>query len=246
MKISLILLFSFFWSGLAGPALPHAMHPSDSPVQIVKHHCYTLGYCEEYEQAAWVAYTLIPSQTKGQYKRASGFYEDPLVATGSAANADYTASGYDRGHLAPAGDMSFSAIAMKESFYYSNMSPQKPGFNRGIWKKLETRVRQWSAQCDSLRVVTGPVLSNIKEYIGPDSVAVPAMYYKALLFYHGQQVSALGFLMQNCADKRPLSAFVVPVDRVEAATGYDFFADLPDEMENKIEAVSQPSAWQEI
>jgi endonuclease G len=91
-------------------------------------------------------------------KRKDNFRSDPKVKTGSAALSDYKGSGYDRGHLAPAADFKWSATAMSESFYMSNMSPQVPGFNRGIWKNIESTVRNWAVENDEIYIVTGPVL----------------------------------------------------------------------------------------
>ena len=104
--------------------------------QIVNHLGYSLSYNEKNEQASWVAYELTADQVRGTVKRKDSFRSDPLIKTGSASLSDYKGSGYDRGHLAPAADMKWSTTAMSESFFMSNMSPQLPGFNRGIWKKL--------------------------------------------------------------------------------------------------------------
>ena len=100
---------------------------------------------EEHEQPAWVIYRLTKQQalTKAA-KRDDNFKEDPSVPTGSATLADYRRSGYDRGHLAPAADMAYSRQTMEDSFFMSNMSPQRPAFNRGIWKDLEAQVRDFA------------------------------------------------------------------------------------------------------
>lgn len=119
------------------PAQPS--HSSSN--QIIKHVAYTLKYNEIYEQADWVIYLLTAEEVKGTILRSDNFRTDTKVKTGSASLTDYRGSGYDRGHLAPAGDMKWSKTAMSESFYMSNMSPQKPGFNRGIWRSLESLVR---------------------------------------------------------------------------------------------------------
>ncbi len=91
--------------------------------ELVVHTYYSLDYNEEHEQANWVYYTLTPDDFGHGEERSSTFRADPMVSTGSAKVADYVKSGYDRGHLAPAGDMTRSADAMRESFYMSNMSP---------------------------------------------------------------------------------------------------------------------------
>ena len=110
-------------------------------------------------------------------KRGDDFRPDPAVPTGSATPQDYTRSGYDRGHLAPAADMSFSVKTMSESFYMSNMSPQAPQFNRGIWSKLEKQVRHFATKEKRIVVVTGPILPVEKTItIGANKVTVPQYF----------------------------------------------------------------------
>ena len=118
---------------------------------------YSLVYVEAYEQSKWVAYNLTEEETNKLYQRTNKFIIDSEVSTGTANDNDYKGAGYDRGHLAPASDMGYSSTTMTESFYYSNMSPQVPGFNRGIWKNLEELVRTWAVENKNVYVITGPV-----------------------------------------------------------------------------------------
>lgn len=148
---------------------------------------YTICYREEYEQPEWAAYTLTAEKLVKNASREDNFRPDPKISTGSASLADYKGSGYDRGHLAPAADFSYSEEAMSDSFYLSNMSPQNGSFNRGIWAKLEAAVRDWAGETLVTYVVTGPVLEKpASEYgfIGANEVSVPEFYYKALLFVY--------------------------------------------------------------
>jgi endonuclease G len=109
---------------------------------IVEHTFYSLSYIEKYEQAEWVAYNISDEQLKKpNVKRTDWFETDPKVITGSAKHSDYKGSGYTRGHLVPAGDMAFEELAMKETFFMSNMSPQIRSFNNGIWRELEEQSR---------------------------------------------------------------------------------------------------------
>ncbi len=104
----------------------------ESGAEIVRHTDFVLKYSEKHEQAEWVAYQLTLSEVEAEdYQRTDDFREDSAVSTGSATLDDYRGSGFDRGHLAPAEDFEWSAEAMSESFCMINMSPQKPGFNRG-------------------------------------------------------------------------------------------------------------------
>jgi endonuclease G len=211
--------------------------------QIIKHRNYILSYDEKFEQAQWVAYELNASETQGAIKRADNFRPDPIVKTGSANLKDYKGSGYDGGHLAPAADMGFSALAMSESFYMSNMSPQKPSFNRGIWKNLETQVRNWAKAYDKIYVVTGAVLKLGLPIIGKNMVAIPEKYYKIIFREKAGHSNMIAFLMANKKSEQPLSSFVVSVDQLEKLTGLNFFPQLPDGIENKLEAQHNELNW---
>ena len=215
----------------------------DANDQIIKHEAYILKYNETYEQAEWVAYQLTATETLSLYERSNDFKEDPEVKTGSATNSDYANSGYDRGHLAPAADMGWSEITMQESFYFSNMSPQDPSFNRGIWKKLEELIRDWAVEYDSLYVVTGPVLKTGLKTIGTNKVAVPGYYYKVIYTYFNGAHNAIGFVLKNEGSKDALNSHAVSIDSVENFTGINFFPNLPDDVESKIESTTCTSCW---
>jgi endonuclease G len=221
---------------------PDSLHPNElelplmkGNIPIIKHLGYAFQYSEKHEQAFWVGYELTKKETEKAFERTDEFIPDPAVSTGTATVADYAKSGYDRGHLAPAADMGWSQQAMAESFYFSNMSPQEPGFNRGIWKNLEEQVRTWAKAYDSIYVVTGPVLKDGLVQLGPNGVSIPKYYYKVILDNTGDDAKAIGFLMPNQASKEPLEKFAVSVDQVEQETGIDFFNKLPDSRENASE-----------
>ncbi len=210
---------------------------------IINHTGYSLLYNEKHEQASWVAYELTEKETNKLFERSDKFLVDPKVSTGSATSADYKESGYDRGHLAPAADMSWSELTMVESFYYSNMSPQLPGFNRGIWKSLEELVRSWAIENNSIYVVTGPVLSSGLKTIGVNGVSVPNYYYKVILDYSESSTKAIGFILPNQSSDRQLQEFAVSVDSVEKVTGIDFYYLLPDDQEASLESSVCVSCW---
>lgn len=209
---------------------------------LINHAAYSLVYDEVHEQAKWVAYELTAKETHKRYDRTNHFLVDPSVKTGSACDADYKGSGYDRGHLAPAGDMGWSATSMSESFYYSNMSPQVPGFNRGIWKKLEELVRTWASELDTIYVVTGPVLEADLATIGQNRVSIPKYYYKVILDIYSTQ-KAIGFIIPNEASSASLKSYAVSIDAVEKITGIDFFPSLSDPIETKVEATRCLNCW---
>jgi endonuclease G len=205
--------------------------------EIIRHTGFTLSYCERHEQARWVAYKLSAEQLKGTVTRTNRFMSDPNVAQGSATDADYKHSGFDRGHLAPAADMKWSDEAMRSSFYFSNMSPQKRGFNAGVWKRAEELVRTWANTYQMVYVVTGPVLHDSLQYIGQNKVSVPRLFYKVLLT--GDSSRALGFVIPHENSKMHLSQFAVSVDSVERLTGINFFHHLPDDIEQRLENMQE-------
>ena len=205
---------------------------------------YTLQYDEKYEQADWVAYELTRDEVMGPIERNDSFKSDPSVSTGSATLDDYRGSGYDRGHLAPAADMKMTAGSMSDSFYMSNMSPQAPGFNRGIWSRLESCVRTRAYDNGSIYIVTGPVLTKDSyPTIGTDEVAVPEYYYKVILDYTEPEIKAIGFILPNEKSSEPLQSFAKSVDEVESFTGIDFYPLLPDNQEEVIESTFDTSLW---
>lgn len=208
--------------------------------QIIVHDGYTLRFEDTYKVAAWVAYPLLPQEITGDTQReGSSFKPDPAVLTGSALPADYTKSGYDRGHLAPAGDFRFSRQMMSESFYMSNMTPQLPAFNRGIWKELETLVRNWGLRDGGLYVVTGPVLTPGLPTIGRvNQVSVPAQFYKVILYCHKPDIRMIGFLINNEGSHEPLTSFVVPIGEIERLTGLNFFPLIPAELNTRLKTAT--------
>ncbi len=217
--------------------------PLSRNYDIIKHKAYTLSYLEKYEQAEWVAYMLTSDMIKGGIERDDKFKSDPLVPSGSASPSDYSRSGYDKGHLCPAADMSWSPIAMKECFYMSNMSPQKPQFNRGIWKRLEVQVRTWAKEHDTLYVVTGGILKDKQKKIGKNKVSVPKEFYKVILLNNDNNYEGIGFILPNKSSKLELSLYAVPIDSVEAITHIDFFPELPDSIEDNIEKYYSNNKW---
>jgi endonuclease G len=215
--------------------------------KLIQHSGYSFVYSEEHEQAKWIAYVLNNKELDGIVGRSDNFREDPSVSSGSASNLDYAKSGYDRGHLAPAADMKWSEKAMSESFYFSNMSPQLPAFNRGIWKMLEEKMRDWALENDSILIVTGPILSskNAKKHpsIGPNSVTVPAYYYKAILDFKKEKSKSIAFILPNQGSKMPLKSFMVSIDSLEKLSKIDFFYKLDDKLETSVESRFCKECW---
>ncbi|MFD2933633.1 DNA/RNA non-specific endonuclease [Spirosoma flavum] len=215
-----------------------SVKPGDN---IIQHEGYTLRYRDQYKDADWVAYPLLAYEITGDADRKyEQFMPDPTVEKGTAVPSDYTRSGYDRGHLAPAGDFKFSQRIMRETFFMSNITPQAPQFNRGIWKELEELVRTWAIRDKGVYVVTGPVLKPGLPTIGKaNEISVPEKFYKVILYCNKPDIRMIGFLLDNEASTNSLREFVVPIDRIEQLTGIDFFPKIPDDLERKLESKSR-------
>ena len=207
--------------------------------ELVRHAYYVLDFNKEHHQANWVYYELSSERLVKRAERKDNFRIDPAVEEGCATLADYRKSGYDRGHLCPAADMSFNAQAMSESFYLSNMSPQVHACNAGVWSRVEAHFRSRAAEED-LHVVVGPVFKDIRGTIGESGVTVPGYFYKILYSPESQQMVA--YVVPNRSSSRPISDFACSVDKVEDLTGIDFFPGLPDELERLVEADTAPHA----
>ena len=211
---------------------------------IIERPGYALGYIEYHEQPALVIYIMTKAEaTTKVAKRTNKFRTDPEIPTGSATTGDYRRSGYDRGHLAPAADMAFSWQTMTDSFFMSNMSPQKPAFNRGIWKDLEALVRCFAITERKIVVVTGPILPKKKTVtIGTNQVTVPTHYYKVIFDLTPPQ-KMIGFILPNEGSDESLATFAVTVDAVEKATGLNFFSRVPKEEQERLERTISTKAW---
>ena len=227
---------------------------------LVKHSLMVLEYDEQAEQAKWVGHVISPAITVGQVGRTNDFREDPKIATGSAQETDYFMKylqadssytydgyGYDRGHLAPSADFRWSPIALSESYFYSNMSPQLPDFNRGIWATLENEIRGYLYRNPEhhLIVFTGPVLNStlpIQER-SPNQLRIPTTYWKVVFDPLAQRM--IGYIIPNAGSAYPVSNFASTVDEVERVSGIDFFADMPNVLEDQLEGQLEKEKWLE-
>ena len=217
--------------------------PTSTTHQIIQHDYYTLSYNEKYEQAEWVAYELKKSYLKSSNFERPYFIENPKVKTRSADWRNYKKSGYDKGHLCPAGDMAFAINAYNDTFFTSNISPQVHDFNGGVWNRLEQKVRYWATKYDGVYVITGGVLKSNLKTIGQEKVLVPNYFYKILLDYSNGEFKMIAFLVANEKSDKPLYSFVVSVDSVEKMTGIDFFPKLDDKTESRLEKTSDYKTW---
>jgi len=212
--------------------------------QLINREAYTLLHDGNKKVSLWVSYHLTKEDLQGTTGRTDNFRPDPEISPGRRAElSDYKGSGYDRGHMAPAGDMKRSKKVMSESFYLSNMCPQEAGLNRNKWRILEEKTRNFTRAKGESWIITGPVFMDIDGdgnkdrlgRIGTNRVWVPTHFYKIIVTKNGE-IKSISFLMPNRKPAGEIEDYQVPVDSIEKLTGLDFLNELPDNIENKIEA----------
>lgn len=207
---------------------------------------YRKGYVLDHDNtkrvASWVSYHLTDAYLVRNVPRTDDFRHDPDLPEGQRAELeDYEKSGYDRGHLAPAEDMRRDRQTESETFLLSNIAPQiGVGFNRGIWKDLEAKVRGWAKARKNIYVMTGPIYES-KNYktIGPNKVTVPTHFYKIIISCvpKGENLDAIAFILPNKnISSDSLGNYITTIDEVEWRTGLDFLKELNDRIENKLES----------
>lgn len=212
--------------------------------RVIRHKGYTVSYNSDWKIPNWVAYELTAEEVAGEEPRANKFVPDPMVPKYESANTkDYTNSGYDRGHMAPAADMKWHPQAMRESFYLSNVCPQNHNLNNGAWKYLEEMVRDLASQKGRIFIVCGPIVNNDHQTIGANNVTVPHAFFKVLLQENQGEIHTIGFIYENKSGNNLLVTYARTVDEVEQATGIDFFPSLPDDIEKQTESEVDFSKW---
>ena len=206
---------------------------------------FALSFNGQNKVADWTSARLTAARLVKRAKRSNDFRVDPDLAPGFRANlSDYRRSGYDRGHLVPAAAMAWDDQAMSESFLLSNIAPQVgPGFNRGIWRRLEASIRHWVRRRGSLIVVTGPLFEDERtRRIGDGGVAVPSHFFK--IAYDPARNDAIAFILPNKKIATPtLPRFLVSIDEIEQRSRLDFFPLLDDGTETALEETVQPALW---
>jgi endonuclease G len=213
---------------------------------------YSMLFDKQEKIAYWVAYPHHTSYI-GSTGRTDNWQRDPKFSSSNQANLFSGISGYDRGHQIPSADRTCSYEANSQTFYFTNMTPQQSSLNQYLWAKLEGQVRTWMEGSDTLYVVTGAILKttgknetvNYATDASGGKIAVPNYYYKVLLRLKGSKYDAIGFWLEHRSyGNVPASAAETKsIDDIEALTGFDFFSNLSNDVENTIEAEWNPKAW---
>ncbi len=214
------------------------------PEQILYRKAYTVSYNADMKVPNWVAWHLTREHAQGQGKRMSrAFHEDYDVPAPRASFADYRGSGYDRGHMCPAGDNKWDKDAMYETFLMTNICPQNRRLNSGDWNEIEMACRNWAVKYGDIYIVCGPIfLRREHEFIGTNQIAVPEAFFKVVVCLSGTP-KGIGFVCRNTDGNRKKDFYVNSIDQVERITGMDFFPSLPDKIENRVEAEARLDDW---
>ena len=217
--------------------------PDGQAEVIVPYTGFTVSFNPEQHIPNYVAWELTATEAEGSQPRESKFFQDTDVP-GCPATDDYRRSGFDRGHMAPAADMKWNAQAMHDSHSLANICPQDHSLNSGRWSTLEKTCRQWAKRDSAIIIICGPVMTDaMPQTIGQAQVRVPRRFFKVILAPYADPVRAIGFIMPNSYTDEGLEELACSVDDIEAATGYDFFACLPDSIEAQIESRPDFRAW---
>lgn len=226
--------------------LLYVITPDSIPCNLINYTGMNIGFNPRLHVPNWVAWELTAEETLGKEPRHNKFFADDDVA-GSAEPYDYSYSGYDRGHMAPAADMKWDKKAIRESHFMTNIAPQVKALNSGSWKRLEDKCRTWARADSCIYIVCGPIVTDkAVDYIGDSRVYVPQRYFKVILSLYGDKPRGIGFIMPNGKVPGGMQAAAVTIDQVEKATGYDFFEALPDEIENDVESQCDFHRWSTI
>lgn len=209
---------------------------------------YVVGYNSDKKIADWVSYHFTNAYCVKNIGRTEDFRPDPDLPSGQRAELeDYRRSNYDKGHLAPAADMARDPQTISESFLLSNVAPQIGiSFNRGIWKKLEKKIREWVRQRKNMYIFTGPIYSD-PDYktIGPNKIGIPTYFYKIIVSCTetGKNLDTIAFILPNKKTLNyRLSRFITSIDEIEKLTNLDFLHDLDDDIETELE-VQKGKMW---
>lgn len=202
---------------------------------FVCHEGYAAMFNTKWKVPMWVAEQMRADEIFGSGERAAQFSPDPsLNARYQASRRDYSRSGWDQGHMAPAANFSQNQRLMDESFYYTNIVPQNPDHNRKMWSALEKKVRSWTKNRQMLYVVTGPVFSSNRPQTIGNGVAIPDGIFKVV--YDPRTNTSLAILSPNTSvNERDLPKFLVSVRDVEKATGLNFLSALPQNVQDATE-----------
>lgn len=216
------------------------------PVRFLANKGYVAGYCDVLENPAWAAYRVADTDGLTEAPPRPERFATDLRTAARVAPEDYTNSGYDRGHLAPNHAIAtrYGEEAQRETFLMSNIVPQRHALNGGAWKQLEMKIAtSYPGRFGEVWVLAGPVFGARAETLRNGTV-VPEAFFMIVVDESDGRVRAQAFVFPQETPAGPeLSRYLVSIDEVERRTGLDFFHELPDEVEDALEAKRAERVW---
>jgi len=221
---------------------------SSLPQNMTQYICktnYAVHYRYDTRTAEYVVEHVKLENITGPAKRRDDFRADPDVHPDFRSTLqDYARSGYDRGHLAAGANNNGNDQIMSESFFLSNMVPQNPNHNRGIWRILEERIRDLVLEGKDIYLITGTVYQQGHATIGPNQVGVPQAMWKVIVDRKG--VKGIAFIIPNePVPVQDLPRYVVSIRQIEQITGINFHPQLPPQLE-RIETEVDAALWHNL
>jgi endonuclease G len=218
---------------------------SSLPPNMTQYICktnYAIHYRYDTKTAEYVVEHVNLANITGPAKRRDDFRPDPAIPRQHQSRLeDYTGTGYDRGHLSPGANNNANDTNMSESFFLSNMVPQVPNHNRGIWRILELKIRDWALNGKDIYVITGTVYAPGAVAVGPNRVGVPTHLWTVVVDRSGTK--GLGFFLPNAAiPVADLPKYVVSIRDIEKITGINFHPQLPPQLDH-VETQVNPALW---
>lgn len=216
--------------------------PSDLTSQIKEYTGFTLSYNKDNRTPNYVAWELLGTEVSTEWSRNDNFWQDSAI-TGCTKHSDYTGSGYDRGHMCPAADQKWSEQAMIDCFVMANMCPQLHDLNAGAWETLENKERLWAKRDSAVMIIAGPIYTDGDTYIEKSQIRVPDAFFKVLIAPYLDVPRGIAFVYPHMKCPGNMQDYATTIDEVEKITGFDFFSELPDEIETKIESEYSFTDW---
>ena len=223
----------------AGAPRRIAQPAPDDIVQIDKGE-FVIGWSPTLRHPVWVAYH-VPKEEKhfGIAQKRPNFSKDPAVRL-SPPSGSYTGSSYDRGHMAP----NFGIDAQRQTFLTSNIVPQKPELNRGVWREVEHRIADyWTQRYGEIWVIVGCIPSASNEIHGT-GIDIPEAFYQVVVAQVGYDVRAFAVIYpQNTPYGEYPARGLISIDELEEMTGFDFLPDLASFLQTPLEAELPSRVW---
>lgn len=233
------------WSSLSNVGYPIIADTISN--QLLERYCYTVSYNAKTRQPNWVMWQLTDEHVMPKKEGVWNEYreDDEISEEYRATLADYSSSGYDRGHMCPGGDCNWDDEGRDETFVLSNMCPQNPNLNRGDWKEIEMACRKWAKQYGSIYIICGPVFFKSQEHerIGPNRLPVPEAFFKVVLCTELPTPRGIGFICRNTDGNRTKDFYVNSIRQVERITGYKFFPNLNDSIKDIVYDMNDINLW---